>query len=459
MTARLRPSTLAGLLISAVMLSACNLPMFRDAPALFGTPAPAASPTLTPSPSPSPTPTPMPTEVVQQGERDLRNGDWDSASTAFERVLADPSAPADTVVAAQLGLAQASLKRGDFSQAQRVLDSFLAGNPSHPRAAQAYFLRGDAKMGLADWSGAVADFQVYLSLRPGLIDSYVYERIGDCYLNLALTDQAMQSYEQATAADRYLVGLLQLREKIAEIYRSLSNPDAAVAQYQAILAVAQNDTYRGQIDYEIAQTYFEAGRYDEAYNQFNYVFLTYPDSFNALSSLRALLEAGYTVDQYQRGIVNYNQEQYDIAVEAFLNYWAAISPSSYTADSYLYVARSYRALGNPQSALTQLQVLLARYGPEDGDAWAEGWLETASLYAELGDVARAYQTYEEFATTYAALPQAADALVLAAQTARAGFDAPRAAAYLQRLAAEHPDDPRASADLFELGIEDRKSVV
>ncbi len=99
------------------------------------------------------------------------------------------------------------------------------------------------------------------------------------------------------------------------MHRSLGNTAGAVAQYRAILEQAQNPGYRATIEFALGQTWLEAGEADAAYDQFQQVFMTYPESFEALSALRALLEAEIPVDAYQRGLVNYNQGQYDIAVQ------------------------------------------------------------------------------------------------------------------------------------------------
>src|SRR5690606_14018143 len=78
----------------SLLLAAC-----RQTPEGAAQPPPDAStpppPTATTEPAPTPTPTPLPIEAVHQCERDLRNGDWDSAIAAFEQVLADPGASDD----------------------------------------------------------------------------------------------------------------------------------------------------------------------------------------------------------------------------------------------------------------------------------------------------------------------------------------------------------------------------
>lgn len=439
----------------AVLFTGCSPDQEIRLPEIIqpGTPVPTATATITPSPTPPPTPTPVPIQVIHQGERDLANGDWDAAMEAFEVVLADPGATTEEQAHAQLGVARASLKRGDFGSAKAVLDAFFAVSPNQPQAAQAYFLRGEAKLGLSDWSGAIVDFETYLSLRPGLIDSYVFERIADAHLAVGASDLAVAAYDQALAADRDYIGNLRLREKVASVHRSLGSVDIAVAQYQAILGVAENASYRATIEFYIGQAYLEAGRLDEAYAQFDHVVMSYPESYEALSALRALIEADIPVDQFQRGVVNYHQGQYDIAVTAFLTYVAG-TPINYPPDAHLYIARSYRQLGNPQAALNELLGLIQRFDLEDSaDVYAGAWLELADTYAELGDTETAFATYEQFVTDYPTLPQAADALYEAALLAESLGDTARSITYYQRLSTEYAADPRAPEALFRAGLD------
>lgn len=441
------------LLATGVILAVggCNAPVSLPAAIQPGTPVPTPTPTTTPTPSPSPTPTPVPVQVINQGQRDLRNGDWNAAMQAFLQVVTNPGATADEMVEAQLGLALAALRLGDFVSAKATLDSLLSLYPDHPRASQAYFLRGDARMGLSEWAGAITDFQFYLSLKPGLIDTYVYERIADSQLALGQIEQALASYDLALSANRYLVSSLQLREKVATINRSIGNTEGAVAQYQAILSLAQNAGYRATIEFSIGQAYFEAEQYDAAYEKFNEVFQNYPTTLEALSSLRALLEAGYEVDQYQRGMVNYYHDQYDIALTAFYNYLAG-TPIDYPPDVHLYIAYSYRKLGNTQAALSELQGMVTRFDVEDGVAWSDAHLEIADIYAELGDIEGAYAAYDKFVGDYPTLPQAAEALYQAGRLAESLEDVSRAINYYQRLSVEYPDDTRSTQGLFRVGL-------
>lgn len=455
-TKRALIQTLA-VLAGTVGLAACGLLSPTQTPEAVEPPTslglPTEIPTATIPPAPTATPTPLPIEAINQGERDLRNGAWDAAAIAFQQVLDDPGASPDEQAEAQLGLAHTQLRRGDFAAAQTALDGFLTDFPDHPQAAQAFFLRGDARLGLSDWAGAIADYESYLTLRPDLINSYVHERIADAHLGAGEIPEALEVYEQAAEEGRPLVSELALREKIASIYRSLGNTGGAVAQYQTILTKAENARYRATIAFNLGQTWFEAGEYDAAYTQFEQVFMDYPETAEALSALRALLEAEYPVDQYQRGLVNYYQGQYDIAIQAFLNHLADLqNVRNDTPLTHLYIARSYRYLGNIQAAQSEAQALIVRFSAEDGEGWAEAWLELADLYALAGDVESAFATYDEFVTDYESLPQAADALAQAGYLAASQGQIERAGTYYTQLSESFPDDPRAAEGMFELGL-------
>ncbi|MBN1119824.1 MAG: tetratricopeptide repeat protein [Anaerolineae bacterium] len=442
------------LILLTVFLSACS-GYSGAAPVPINTVEPAAQPTAaptdTPIPPPTPTAPPVPIEVVHEGERSLRNGDWDSAAIAFQTVLTDPGASTDERIRAQIGLAHSSLKRGDFGAAQAVLDSFLAEQPDHTERVRAFFLRGEAKAGLGDWQGAIDDYTAYLTLHPGLIDSIIYERIGDGHLALGSIEEATTAYENAIATETNVTANIALREKAATIYRSLGNPGAAVTHYEAIVEQSTSNTRRATAAYSIAQTWFEAAEYETAYAQLEHVFMTYPQQYEALTALRELLDAGYEVDQYQRGLVNYYQGQYDIAIGAFLNYIAELSGNP-PPDVHLLIGRAYRYQGNLDSALSTLEGLVARYNPDQGSAWGDAWLEIGGIYSAQGNIDSAFETYDTFIEDNGSLPQVPDVLFAAGQLAQSIGDTARATGYYQRLGADYPDDARGATGLHDLGM-------
>jgi tetratricopeptide (TPR) repeat protein len=216
-------------------------------------------------------------------------------------------------------LGQAAVREGLFNNAVESLTNFINQFPQDQRVPQAYFLRGDAYLGLSNWAAAITDFQQYLSLRPGLIDSYVHERIGDAQLGLNQTEAALASYDLAVAGNRTLVPLLALRERLAQIYLTLGRPADAVAQYDAILAVAQNDPYRASIEYAAAKTLLDNG--DPAgLERMRVVFDTYPGAPQAYEAMNALLNNEQELDDYAIGRVSFLYGDYERALNALNTY-------------------------------------------------------------------------------------------------------------------------------------------
>jgi len=420
-------------------------------------PIPVINPPVTsvpgqiPSQQPIATPTPdlTPEQALEEAERLVHNGNYEAAIQSFQALMLDPGAPPQIAAEANFGQGQAALRQGAFAAALAAFDNFLATYPDHPKAAIATFLRGDAKMGVADWGGAIGDFQTYLSQRPGLADSYAHERIGDAYLALGQPGEALVAYEQATAAGRDVSSLVELRERIAQIHLNTENPQGAIDQYQAILDVAQIPTYRAKIEFLMAQAYFTAGDAESGNSHLLTVVNTYPETTQAYDALQALETNGIGVDPFQQGLVEFSAEDYLGASESFYN-WLAQADLEHPADVHFYLARSYAALGNPAAALQEYQTIVDTH--EDDPAWGQAFVEYAGIQAQTGDVEGALVTINAFVGEYPDLPQVADAYYQAAQVLEVVGDLTRATDYYLRLAAENPGDERANEGLLQAGL-------
>src|SRR5258708_19942519 len=133
--------------------------------------APTAPPaTITPVP----TATPAANIAVAQADSALRNGDYDSAVTTYQSILARPLLSVDPKLRADasIGLGTADLRAGSFDDAVKALSDFIATYANDTRVPQAYFSRGDALLGLSRWNDPTPDFHVYLQNPPGLITTY-----------------------------------------------------------------------------------------------------------------------------------------------------------------------------------------------------------------------------------------------------------------------------------------------
>lgn len=343
--------------------------------------------------------------LLADAEQLVRNGYYEEAVAAYQGIIAQAGLSNEVQAEAAFLLGQAAGREGLFSTAVDALTVLIDRFPDDERTPQAYFLRGDAYLGVSQWQLAIADFQQYLALRPQLVDSYAYERIGDAQLALGQTEPALASYQQAVEANRSLVPLLILREKLAQILSSVGQVDAAVAQYDAILAVARNAGYRASIELAAANVLLAAGRQAEALTRAQRIFNSFTETASAYPAMQILLDNGSTIDGWRRGQVAFNRGEYLTAIEAFNEYTSSFQLDAIPADLYLLLGRSYREIGNSDAALVAFQTLIDQY-PGD-PLFGEALLERGRTRFLAGDYPAAIETYLAVARDYAALTETA----------------------------------------------------
>ena len=407
-----------------------------------GVTATVALPTAIP-----PTPTVAPDILLRMGERDALYGYYEEAIINYQMVLAQgDAAPSDLRAAAAFSMGQSAVREGLFAEAVDALTILITGYPQDVRLAQAYFLRGDAYLGLSRWTEAIGDFQQYLTLRPGLIDSYAHERIGDVQLALGQFDAALSSYGQAIAANRGLVPYLILREKVARIYLSADQIAPAVEQFDAILSVARNAPYRASIDYEAAQALVDGGDVENGLARMQRVFDEYRDTATAYQAMNVLIANGRAVDDLARGRVSFNFGDYAGAIDAFNTYSSSNPSSAIPAELHLLLGQAYREIGNPSAALVAFQTIIDQY-PQD-PLFGEALLEQGRTHFLSGDIPAAIQQYLLIADRYGYVPQAAEALWRAGYLYGTNGDPSSSRTVFQRLAETYPATEQAQSGLF-----------
>jgi soluble lytic murein transglycosylase len=366
-------------------------------------PAPVV-PYVTPTLPVVPTPTLPPQQAFDDAARALHNGDYETAVAYFNAVMIQPDADLALRADAAYGLGEAALREGLYDQAAAALSRFMTEHPSDPRVPHATFLRGDAHLGMFAWQLAINDFSAYLTLRPGIIDSYVWERIGDAQINLGQPEAALSSYERAANATRELSGLVALRERVAAGHINAGNPQAAVAQYDAILAVAQNSFYRASIDFQAAQVQINSGDLASGYVRLQRIVNEFPASDAAYQALGLLLGAQLQVDSYTQARIYYFNEDYSAAIQAFNTYTSEVGHAD--ADVLMMLGECYREIGNPQAAISTFQTVIDTTPERLGEAWLE---QGRTLFLS-DDIAGAIATYSALATQHPEVPEGAEAL-------------------------------------------------
>lgn len=410
-----------------------------------------AAPTETPieaALAPSPTPPVDAKEQLRRGETLTRNGYLEDAAGIYRALLnyGDAIAAPDRAQA-RFRFGQVALRAGYFEQALDAFTLFIDEFADDSQLARAYFLRADAALGLSRWTAAIADLRQYLTLRPGLIDSYVYERIADAQIALGQTDAALGNYERAISAKRSKVPLLILREKLAQILINLGRHADAVAQYDAILSVARNAPYRANISLMAAQATLNHVDTETGLARMQAIVENYPGTAAAWGAQDQLSRHGQVFDGFQRGRAAYSAGAYQSAIEAFNQFTAAGETTAIPAELFLLLGRAYRQIGNFEAASVAFQTVIDRY-PQDpmlGDAL----LERGRTRFLAGDNPAAIAIYLSLADEYEQLASAAgEALWRAGYLYGTSGQTTRSREVFVRLADRYPEHELTINGLF-----------
>ena len=408
--------------------------------------APRETPTE-PAPTVPPTPDSDANQMLATAATMTRNGYLEDAAGLYRELMnyGDAIPPAQRAEAG-FRFGQVALRAGYFEQAQDAFSLFIAEFPSDAHVAQAYFLRADARLGLSQWSAAIADLQAYLLLRPGLIDSYVYERIADAQIALGQTDSALENYELAISSKRSKVPLLILREKLAQINISLERHAAAIAQYDAILTVARNIPYRASISLTAARVALNSVDGETGLARMAAVAENYPGTAAAWEAQDQLSRHGAVVDGFRRGQAALIAGDAQAAIDAF-NQHTAQDSAAIPAELFLLLGRAYRQIGNFGAAAIAFQTLIDRY-PQDpllGDAL----LERGRTRFLAGDSPAAIEIYLALAEDYDYLASAAgEALWRAGYLYGTSGQTTASRQVFTRMADRYPDHELTTNGLF-----------
>ncbi|MCX6026793.1 MAG: tetratricopeptide repeat protein, partial [Chloroflexi bacterium] len=315
-----------------------------------------------------------------------------------------------------------------------TLSSLLASYPESPAAGEAQFLLGESAAAMADWPAAVAAYQVFLLARPGELDSYAQERIGQALYESDQPGPAAQAFAAAVSAPR-AGDALYLVEAEADALEKAGSLDAALALYDQVAAGVSSDGARARLDYKSGSLLLVKGPAHDGYTRFVHAVANYPSTSYAYSALVRLVDAGIAVDPLQRGIVDYYAEQYEPARAAFNQYLSG-TPSN-VAQALYFRGLTYAALGNTSDGLADLERAIRAADPASALV-ADAWFAKADLIAGGEDYPGALQAYRDFVAALPAHPRAAEALFTAARLAERAGELPTAATLWQQCARDYP---------------------
>ncbi|MDP1779908.1 MAG: tetratricopeptide repeat protein, partial [Anaerolineales bacterium] len=224
------------------------------------------------------------------------------------------------------------------------------------------------------------------------------------------------------------------------------------AMYDGITARAPNDYIKAQAMYESGLVYQTLGQNEAALEKFRFAVENYPLSYHSYLSLVALLDAGGTVSELDRGLVDYFAGEYAVAIAAFDRYIAS-NPADNDGTVYYYRALSRRDFGFYDEALLDYETYIANYSthPKWGDAWGEkAFIE----WSQKGDYTKAAETLLEFISIVPNSTLSSDYLMSAARIYERSGQYDKAVETWARVANEYAGTAQASNAVFLMGIID-----
>ena len=434
----------------AISLTACStLENFPSIPPGW-TVTPSLSPSPEPTLTPTITPTPLPTARVSEGDQALFNGDYDTALLHYQIALQDSPDPLIRA-SAQWGVARIYYAQGRYNETINALQVLITEYSQSPQFPQAYFLQGFVYYKLENYSAAADAWQTYLILRPGVLDAYVQELRGDALFNAKNYPEALSSYTTAIQAPA-LGDDINLDLKVAATQTELGNYETALALYDGIVGRAASDYTKAQALYEAGLVNQTQGQSAEANERFRYNVENYPLSYYSYLSLIALIDAGGTVSELDRGLVDYFAGQYDVAIAAFDRYLQS-NPADNDGTAYYYRALSKSSLGQYDAALADYETFTSNFSVHP--RWSDAWGEKAFIeWAQQGNYSKAAQTLLEFVNLAPTAPIAADYLMSAGRIYERDAQYDKAIETWSRVTTEYPGSQQASYAAFLMGIVD-----
>jgi soluble lytic murein transglycosylase len=441
---------LFGLLLAFVLTACSSFPLpvsIRQTSTPSATYTPEAPPPPTGTATPLPIPTIAPLTRIQSGEKALFYGDYDTARQEFESAYRDGDS-SQVKAAALWGLGRTEYADGRYATALTSLQQILTEFPDSAFIPYANFLMGKTKYELKHYLEAAANYNVYLNMRPGVLDAYVQEARGDAFFDNGNFAEALDAYNAAMAA-AHIGDTTTLEIKIAQTRAETGDYGTAISTYDAIFTRTDNDYIKAQMDYLVGLAYQKLGQADQANERFMHTVVNYPLSYYSYLALVELIGANVPVNDLDRGLVDYYANQYDVALAAFERYISDGLDSDGTA--HYYRALTNMELQNYQTAISQLTSFITDY--PDHPRWADAWNNKAYIqWFYTGDYQNGAQTYLDFVAAAPTRPEAVDFLMSAARILERNDQLEEAAQVWQRVADEYPESTQTSQALFLAGI-------
>jgi len=420
----------------SLVLSSCNY-------ALTTPLASAANNTTFP---PTATPTPTPEVRVALAAVAMRNGDYDTALAQYQAATtaADPQVAAE----AMLGVGRVFLLQGKYYEAAHQLGWLIDTGATGEFRNLAFFFQAQSYSALESYAQAAQAYGNYLASTQTPLQGDILEMQGDALVSAGNNAEALAVFQQALPVARP-EHQEEIRMKIAQAMTSLGNTDSALAEYQSLYDQSANTNTKSAINLHMGRIYLAEGNTEDAYTRFQLSVSDFVTSYDTYTQLVALVDAGQTVDELKRGIIDYYAGQYGVAVSA-LDRYMAINPTHDDVPHY-YKALSLYNIGDYEGEVAEWDTLIRDH--PFGNYYASAFIEKATTQKNrLIQYNNAAQTLLQFVTSTPDAPQAAEYIYQAARIYEENGQLEDAARTWERVINEYPASEDAILSQFLSGI-------
>ena len=440
-----------------VEASAVLQPTFTPTPVIAPTAGGTATIAPTPTFSPTPSATPLPAAQLSNGRQLHRVGDYASARTTLQALLAIPNLDPPLQQAARDELVRVYMAESAYTDALALLPTPPAVSAAGAApaltddlAAKAEFLRAEALTATGDHAQAIAAYWRFLEAAPWAAE-FVQTRIASAYLAAGDREGAAAAYRRAADATTDTVVRARLLETLATTYAGAGRYADAVKVYDEILAVAQNGGYRASIQHEAGKALASAGDTPGAIARWRAATTEAPESGSAYLALVELVNRNVAFDLYQRGYIDLKAGALIPAINAYQAYLKAVSPTdSRVGQAWHGIGQAQLAAEDYNAAIATLDQVIANH--PTCSCFGQAWLDKAAALLGNGDAVGARRIYRTFARDYPTDPLAPEALWQSGLRALRDDNQAEAAADFLGLADTFPDSPRTPIALYAVSI-------
>jgi len=356
----------------------------------------------------------------------------------------------DIKAKALYGLGRTYFLERDYYAAIDAFNRILGQYPDTEFAAFAYFLLGQVYETIEEYQQAINAYSRYAQLRPDLIHTYVYEKIGDLAMLIGDYHQAIFSYQAAqTTAVEKDQGYIKLQ--IGKAYNELEDYTTAIQYFDNVYDSIEDDYTRSTANLLAGNAYLSLGLDNEAYTHFFDSVIKYPKAYDSFTALTILLNNDKPVDDFLRGLVDYYAGSYDAAIQSFQRYLDS-NPDNNDGSAYYFLGLCNFFAEKPLNAISAYDNLINNF--PGNIYWTAAWDEKAYVqWAVLNEHKTASQTLLSFVNKAPTSPDAPSFLYEAGRILESSGDLEGAVKIWQRMMDEYPSDEMSYRALFLAGIQ------